>query len=54
MTPPLGLRPKEIHEEKRIEEIIRAMHRYVRAREKIPVMWFRELTTLTANLKEEA
>ena len=44
--PPLGLKPKEIHDQQRALEILEAMKRYVLADEPIPTDWFNELSFL--------
>ena len=41
--PPLGLMPKKIHDEKRIESILEAMIRYTKEGKSIPPEWISEL-----------
>lgn len=44
--PPIGLMPKEIHELKRIHDILDAMERYSNADFPIPIEWIEELRVL--------
>ena len=44
--PPLGLEPKYIHDEKRIDEIKEAMRRYIDAGIEAPKSWWEELMDL--------
>jgi hypothetical protein len=44
--PPLGLKPRSIHERMRLLEILEAMHRYVKADKKIPSEWHDEFNDL--------
>lgn len=48
--PPIGLRPKDVaaavNRDRRVKEIVQAMHRYVEANEDIPWAWVSELRTL--------
>lgn len=44
--PPLGLRPKYIHDKTRIKEILDAMKRYSEQRFPIPIEWVEELKEL--------
>lgn len=44
--PPIGLKPKEIHDRARKEEIPNAMMRYVAADKEIPQSWLDELYSL--------
>ena len=44
--PPLGLRPKYIHNKTRIKEILDAMKRYSEQRFPIPIEWVEELKEL--------
>lgn len=43
MKPSLGLRPRFVVQEERINEIITAMHRYATTEQKIPIEWINEL-----------
>ncbi len=45
--PPLGLKPKFIHDEGRAEEILEAIERYTKAEKPIPAEWTEELKGLT-------
>ena len=44
--PPLGLKPKFIHDKIRIKEILDAMERYSYQRFPIPIEWIEELREL--------
>ena len=44
--PPLGLKPKYIHDKTRIKEILDAMERYSERRFLIPIEWVEELKEL--------
>lgn len=44
--PPLGLKPKYIHDKTRIKEILDAMERYSERRFPIPIEWVEELKEL--------
>lgn len=44
--PPLGLKPKYIHNKARIKEILDAMERYSYQRFPIPIEWVEELREL--------
>ena len=44
--PPLGLKPKYIHDKARIKEILDAMERYSYQRFPIPIEWVEELREL--------
>lgn len=44
--PPLGLKPRWLHEKQRIEEICDAMERYAQTRIPVPVEWIAELRDL--------
>lgn len=41
--PPLGLKPRTIHDEQRRDEIINACNRYIEAKKAIPYEWIEEL-----------
>ena len=45
--PPIGLKPKEIHDQDRAWEIMAAMERYKKAGKTIPVEWQEEYVFLT-------
>ena len=45
--PPQGLKPRMVHEEERMNEIIAAMRRYAEAKKDIPQEWICELLDLT-------
>lgn len=50
--PPLGLKPRYIHDVERIDEILCAIERYTDANMSIPKSWVNELRDLLkANLK---
>ena len=44
--PPLGLKPKFIHDAQRVREILEAMTRYSEANYPIPIEWIEELKQL--------
>lgn len=50
--PPIGLKPRNIHDSERIDEILCAIERYTDANMSIPKSWVVELRDLlNANLK---
>ena len=50
--PPIGLKPRYIHDSERIDEILCAIERYTDANMSIPKSWVNELRDLLkANLK---
>lgn len=48
--PPLGLKPRYIHNSQRMVEILHAMERYSNARKPIPIEWINELGDLINEL----
>ena len=44
--PPLGLKPKYIHDKARVKEILDAMERYAYQRFPVPIEWVEELREL--------
>ena len=50
--PPLGLRPRFVYEQQRIDEIEEAMVRYIGAAKEIPVEWLEERNSLIGNKKK--
>lgn len=44
--PPLGLKPKWVHDSERKREIIDAMERYAEVKKPIPIEWIEELKQL--------
>lgn len=44
--PPLGLKPKYIHDKARVKEILDAMERYSYQRFPVPIEWIEELREL--------
>ena len=50
--PPLGLRPKLIHDHGRKLEIVEAIHRYLSRDMNPPKEWVKELASLFENDKE--
>ena len=44
--PPLGLKPKYIHDKARVKEILDAMERYSYQRFPVPIEWVEELREL--------
>lgn len=51
--PPLGLKPRSIHDKLRMLEILEAMHRYVKADKKMPYAWHEEYRELAQQFVEE-
>lgn len=47
VAPPIGLKPKHIHDQERVWEIVSAMSRYCEAGKTIPCEWIRELELLS-------
>lgn len=45
---PVGIKPRWLHEEERIKELMDAIQRYSEAKLPIPIDWVRELKTLLA------
>jgi hypothetical protein len=45
--PPLGLMPKKIHNELRLNDIVAAIVRYMNNKEQIPEEWIKEYNELT-------
>jgi hypothetical protein len=50
-APPLGLKPKKLHDQERLIEIIDAMYRYVSTNNVIPAEWFAEAQYLNGQLE---
>jgi hypothetical protein len=50
--PPLGLRPKWLVDELRIEEVKNAMERYIEVNKPIPIEWINEYNDLAEGLAE--
>lgn len=48
--PPIGLRPKSIHERDRAIEILQAIERYVIAGVKVPAHWISELKEIVVEV----
>lgn len=48
--PPLGVAPKWIRQEQRLEELCEAVIRYLRAAEPIPDLWLEEIREVTGEL----
>lgn len=44
--PPLGLKPRRIHDEERVNELANAIHRYVNNVKEIPIEWIEEYNEL--------
>ena len=44
--PPVGLTPKQIYFDKRLEDVVEAINRYIFARKKVPVDWINEYNDL--------
>jgi hypothetical protein len=49
--PPLGLRPREIHDAYRVMEILHACDRYATENKRIPDAWLVELSERNKSLK---
>lgn len=52
LKPPLGLTPRGIIEERRLFDIIRAIHRYTEACYPIPIDWIEEYNSLIKSRKD--
>ena len=52
MKPPTGLKPKNIHDEERLEEITLAMVRYTDANLKVPEIWKEEYVNLYNQIRK--
>lgn len=52
--PPLGLKPRWIHDSQRVEEILDAIARYTDANMPIPKVWLEELKDLVATYFKES
>jgi len=50
--PPLGIKPRYIHEEERAIELGEAINRYTRAKFPIPIEWVEEYNEIRARLKK--
>ena len=46
LKPPLGLKPKYIHDKARVKDILDAMERYSYQRFPVPIEWIEELREL--------
>jgi hypothetical protein len=46
VRPPLGLKPKWLHDSERKIDIIEAMERYAKVKKPIPIEWIDELKQL--------
>lgn len=44
--PPLGLKPKWLHDEQRLDEVVAAINRYIEAKKLIPQEWMEEYNLL--------
>lgn len=53
IKPPIGLIPRNIFYEKRLEAIKSAMHRYIMASLKIPIEWIEEYNFLIMGIKQD-
>lgn len=51
--PPLGLKPRWIHDSQRVEEILDAINRYTDANMPIPKVWLEELKDLFSTYFKE-
>lgn len=49
VKPPLGLKPKWVHDGERKCEILEAMERYAKTEKPIPIEWIKELKELVLN-----
>jgi hypothetical protein len=52
-APPIGLKPKKLHDQERLIEIIDAMYRYVSTDNVIPVEWFAEAQYLNGLMESK-
>ncbi len=44
--PPLGIEPRELHDEARQHELISAIYRYINANKEIPIQWIEEYNNI--------
>jgi hypothetical protein len=44
--PPIGIKPREIHDQERALEVSAAVHRYIAANRRVPREWLLELCDL--------
>jgi len=51
--PPLGLIPRKIKDQQRLEEILEALDRYIYAKKAIPINWIEEYNELCEKLDKE-
>ena len=51
IKPPLGIKPKFIHDEQRREELKQAINRYFEANKPIPMEWIEEYNELVGDKK---
>jgi len=51
-APPVGLKPKKLHDQERLIEIIDAMYRYVSTNNVIPAEWFAEVQYLNGQMEK--
>lgn len=51
--PPLGLIPRWLHREQRLNEIIAAMSRYIYAGMQLPIDWVEEYNQITKEIKAD-
>lgn len=52
VKPPLGLRPKWLSDEQRLEEILAASERYIEANKELPQEWMIELIELVRKTRD--
>ena len=50
--PPLGLKPKYMHDEQRLDDITSAIMRYMSVNKEIPEEWIKEYNELCRNLNK--
>lgn len=47
IRPPLGLKPRWVHNEQRLREVNEAIQRYRAANKEVPKVWYKEHSLLT-------
>lgn len=51
LKPPLGLKPRRIHQSQRLQEILEAIQRYEKTEKEIPSEWIEEYNEILEKMK---
>lgn len=51
--PPIGIEPREIHDNRRLDELVSAIYRYTRVGIKVPIEWIEEYNELVSKYQYE-